>query len=133
MNRTVKFMGVRFLRWSCDDWYSENGTVLRSDKIEHVVLGLLGLLGTLLGIAAYYSLKGLGAPDFEVYFKGLCVWEAIAVLWEIKDGVVPYGNIPPNPPSKGGKRIEGFSFKDLLADNYGFLTAILLFVLWMLI
>lgn len=47
----------------------------------------------------------------------LIILEILGIGWEIKDGLVPYGQM--------GK-IDGFSWKDLIADNVGFLLGFLI-------
>ena len=90
--------------WSEDKWFSTSGTIIKYDKVEHLILGFIGLFVTLLLIPE------IGGCIF--------IWEVIALAWEAKDGFFPYG-----PDGK----IEGFSIKDFIADNAGFIIAIALY------
>jgi hypothetical protein len=90
---------MKFEKWSDDKWLSKNGTILPYDKLEHFFLGTLGLL------ICFYLLGFSLTLSFVIL-------ELLGIAWEIKDGIVPYDD-------KGN--IEGFSWKDLIADNIGFL------------
>jgi hypothetical protein len=96
---------MKFLNWSNDKWLSKNGSILPYDKLEHF---LLAIFGVILGIFIF------NFPIFPV----VLVLEILAILWEIKDGIVPYDK------EKG--LMEGFSWKDLIADNMGILLGILI-------
>jgi len=99
---------MKFKKWSDDKWLSRNGSILPYDKLEHLLLGALGLL-----ICTY--LLGLSLP------LSLILMEILGIGWEIKDGLVPYNK-------KGD--VEGFSWKDLIADNVGFLFGFLIGLLF---
>ena len=90
---------MKFLKWSDDKWLSKNSSILPYDKLEHLILGALGMF-----IGIYWI-------GFSV-LTSLIILEILGIAWEIKDGLVPYNK-------KGN--IEGFSWKDLIADNVGFL------------
>jgi len=88
---------MKFLPWSEDYWLSTEGKLLPWDKLEHFAAAFLGVW---LGI----SLLGVD--------RELVLYLAIVagVAWEIKDGLVPYSD-------EG--LIQGFSWKDLIADAVG--------------
>lgn len=94
---------MKFKNWSDDKWLSKNGSILPYDKPEHFLLGALGMF-----ICIY--LIGLSL------IISIIIMEILGIGWEIKDGLVPY--------NKEGN-IEGFSWKDLIADNVGFLIGFL--------
>lgn len=94
---------MKFEKWSDDKWLSKNGTILPYDKLEHFFLGALGLL-----IFIYLLSLSL--------IVSLVILESLGIAWEIKDGLIPY--------DKEGN-VEGFSWKDLIADNAGFLIGYL--------
>jgi hypothetical protein len=98
---------LKFKRWSEDKWLSRSGSILPHDKLEHFLLGALGTF-----IAVYWI-------GFTLIIS-LIIWEVLGIGWETKDGLVPY--------DKEGN-IEGFSWKDLIADNAGFLVGFALFYL----
>jgi hypothetical protein len=81
---------MKFIPWHEDKWLSREGTLIPFDKLEHFILGLLGvLLGVLL----------LGILPATMIIISVIV----AVAWEIKDGIFSIG----------------FSWKDLIADIAG--------------
>jgi len=90
---------MKFLKWSEDKWLSKNGTILPYDKLEHLLLGAFGLLSCiyLIGLSLVQS---------------VIILELLGIGWEIKDGLLPNNT----------GNIEGFSWKDLIADNVGFLV-----------
>lgn len=90
---------MKFLKWLEDKWLSRNGTILPFDKLEHLILGAIGLL-----ICIY--LIGLSLV------LSIVILELLGIGWEIKDGLLPNNT----------GNIEGFSWKDLIADNVGFLV-----------
>lgn len=107
---------VKFIEWQEDKWLSREGSVLPFDKIEHFLLGIILALAILLVFSAH-------TPEYPV--GKATIWDFLwfsffAVGWEIKDGLVPL---------KSG-RVQGFSWKDLIADYAGFL--VVFFTLWKL-
>lgn len=90
---------MKFLKWSEDKWLSKNGTILPFDKLEHLLLCAFGLL-----ICIYVI--GLSLV------QSLIILELLGIGWEVKDGLVPTNT----------GNIEGFSWKDLISDNAGFLA-----------
>ena len=98
---------MKFKKWSDDRWLSRSGSILRYDKLEHFLLGGIGIFVTLYWVG--FSL-----------LMSLIIWEILGTVWEIKDGLVPY--------DKEGN-IEGFSWKDLIADNVGFLAGFIVTML----
>lgn len=91
-----------------DSWLTENGMLIRYDKLEHAVLFL---------VAIYYGAKYFG---WHLY-KQSAAWFVLGVLNEIKDALLDYrvyGWI-------GG---EGFSVPDLGANVIGILVGCYLVV-----
>lgn len=89
---------MKILPWQKDRLLSRNGSILPFDKLEHFLLAGGGLY---VGVALF---------NFD-FWASLIVLEIIGIAWELKDGLVPQ-----HQPEK----IEGFSFKDLIANNAGF-------------
>jgi len=92
---------MKFLKWSDDKWHSLQGSYLLSDKAEHFYLALIGSLTTLF---------------FLPLVTTVLIWIAIGTAWEAKDGLFTYD----------GKHIQGFSWKDLIADIFGIVAAIII-------
>lgn len=103
---------MKFLDWNKDKWKSTNGTIIRYDKLEHFLLAFIGLLITYM-VTYYFE------ADLNIYVYEFVVWELIGIGYEIYNGCVAYD----------GVHIEGFSSKDLLADNYGFIAAVIVFLI----
>lgn len=90
---------MKFLDWRDDRWLSRNGNILPYDKLEHFLSYALAMF-----ILIYWiELSPI---------TSLIILELLGIAWEIKDGLVPYND-------KGN--IEGFSWKDLIANNVGLL------------
>ena len=87
-------MNFKFLAWDRDDWISTQGTILKYDKLEHLLLALIGVL------ICVYFLK------IEALLS-LSLILLLGIAWEIKDGLIKDG--------------QGFSRKDLIADFIGIL------------
>lgn len=98
---------MKFKKWSDDKWLSRSGSILPYDKLEHLILGALGI---------FISIYWIGLS----LLTSLIILEVLGIGWEIKDGMFPYNK-------KGD--IEGFSWKDLIADNGGFLLGYMLIYL----
>lgn len=95
---------MKFLDWNKDKWGSCQGSILEKDKLEHFLLAIFGTL-LLLG--------------FNFGALGVILMILLGVGWEIYNGLVPYDKI----------NIQGFSYKDLIADIFGIITGILLFLI----
>jgi len=91
-----------FLDWHKDRWMSRNGSIFIYDKLEHFILGILGA-----------AILCLFLGTWLVFLFGILA----SVLWEIKDGLLPYNE-------QGN--IEGFSWKDLLAGIAGIIIGLLI-------
>ena len=93
---------IKFKPWHLDKWLSLSGTVIPYDKVEHFILGvILGSFLLLLPVSPFF---------------GLFLFSLAAIGWEIRDGVTPYNS---------AGNIEGFSWKDLIADYAGGLVSLL--------
>lgn len=95
-------MNFKFLSWTQDQWLSKQGTVLKYDKSEHLILSVLGV---------FLLVRVL---KLEIFFSLALVF-LIGIIWEIRDGLIKNG--------------QGFSKKDLIADFAGILIAYFLFYL----
>ena len=89
-------MNFKFLPWDKDDWFSTQGTILKFDKLEHLLLAILGVL-----ILVYFLKVGI--------FLSLALIFLLGILWEIRDGIIKKG--------------QGFSIMDLIADFVGVMVA----------
>ena len=103
---------MKFLRWQDDSFWSENGHILTWDKLEHFIREFLLILLNVFIIKINM-------------LNWVIVVELFGIAWEMKDGLFPYGNERSNP----GRLIEGFSFKDLIANQAGIITGLL--ILWL--
>lgn len=82
----------KFLPWKYDKWNSTDGSILRHDKLEHVIRDG----------ALFWGLGKLGVPA-EWRFVATT---SFAVAWEIRDGFA-------------WRKTDGYSHKDLLAGVAG--------------
>ena len=96
-------MNFKYLPWKQDEWLSKQGTIIKYDKLEHLILSLLGVI-----LFAYIF-------KFEL-FLSFALTFLIGIAWEIRDGLIKNG--------------QGFSRKDLVADFIGLLLAPLIFILF---
>jgi len=63
-----------FRYWHEDSFLSTNGFILKYDKLEHVILGFVGM------IVSYLLFEPKGIQQFFFYWL---IWNGIGVLWEI--------------------------------------------------
>jgi len=107
---------MKFLEWKTDKWLSEQGSVFKYDKLEHFLLSIIGttflFLLFLAGANLFVDLNSIMYSPTTLVFL-FFISSLVGLIWEIKDGIVPYD----------GTHIQGFSWKDLIADTAGvFLT-----------
>lgn len=96
--------GMRKIKyWREDSFLSTNGTILKYDKLEHALLGLFGMMVTLLW------LKPVGIQPIILFWLG---WNLVGLLWEIFQVFVQ------------NQKLE---IKDIAANNIGFVVAGLAF------
>lgn len=81
---------MKIIPWNQDKWLSREGSVLPYDKLEHLILALLGVMGGVLVLK-------ISLPVTMIFIA------ALGLAWEIKDGFYSHG----------------FSGKDFLADIAG--------------
>ncbi len=93
-------MNFKFLPWNQDEWFSTQGTILKFDKLEHLILSVLAVT-----FLVYIV-------NFELFIS-LAITFLIGIAWEIRDGLVKNG--------------QGFSRKDLIADFVGILLVYSIF------
>lgn len=96
-------MNFKFLAWNQDEWFSSQGSILKYDKLEHLLLAVIGV------VICVYFLK------IEVMLS-LSLIFLLGIAWEIKDGLIKNG--------------QGFSRKDLIADFVGILLAYFLIIIF---
>ena len=82
---------------------STQGSILKYDKLEHLILSVIGVLITSLLF------------KIEI-FLSLSLIFMVGITWEIRDGLIKNG--------------QGFSKKDLIADFLGILVGYILVVLF---
>lgn len=89
-------MDFNFLDWDEDEWFSSQGSILKFDKLEHLLLAIIGV------VICFYLLKLDLLLSLSLIFL-------LGIAWEIKDGLIKNG--------------QGFSRKDLIADFAGIMLA----------
>lgn len=94
-------MNFKFLPWNKDEWLSTQGTILKYDKLEHLILAVLGVI-----VFVYIF-------NLELYLS-LALTLLLGIIWEIRDGLIKNG--------------QGFSIKDLIADFAGILISYFIIV-----
>jgi len=111
---------MKFLKWNIDKWLSTQGSIFKYDKLEHLLLSIVGTtiiwflnLGF---INLFLDTSKLSVINFALY-STFIISVFIGFVWEIKDGTKPYD-------SDGN--IQGFSFKDLISDTIGTIISIIL-------
>lgn len=87
---------MKFLPWKDDDWFSRNGCFVPYDKAEHFLR------------ETFTMFIGLFVLSIDTVLWILIV-EVFGILYEMYNGYVP--------PING--KVEGFSWKDLIANNAG--------------
>lgn len=95
---------IKFLPWHLDKWLSQQGSLLPYDKLEHFLLAFIGIF--IFNRVFNWSIK-----------TGIIVALLLGIGWEIKDGILPYDW------ERG--LIQGFSWKDLIADVTGIFTGVI--------
>jgi VanZ family protein len=96
-------MNFKFQPWDQDEWLSSQGSILKYDKLEHLLLSVIGVL------IAVFLLK------IEILLA-LSLMLLLGIAWEIRDGLITNG--------------QGFSIKDLIADFIGVLIGYFFIVLF---
>jgi len=86
---------MKFIPWNQDKWFSRQGSILPWDKLEHLLLGVIGWL------LLFYL---IGLDETQCFILGIIA----AVAWEVRDGF-----------------ITGFSWKDLIAGAAGMVCGFL--------
>ena len=89
---------MKFLKWKDDKFFSKNGSILPYDKLEHLFREAIISI-----ILAYFGVTLIAS---------WILVQAFGIAWEIKDGLIPYKD----------DLIEGFSWKDLIANNVGLIV-----------
>lgn len=97
-------MNKLFKNWEEDSFLSKNGTVLRYDKLEHVLLAFLGMM------LCHFIFKLEGLQQFTLLW---IIWNVIGLAWEFYQLIVKKQLIQP---------------KDLAANTIGLLLSFFLFV-----
>ncbi len=92
---------IKFLPWHLDKWLSQQGSLLAYDKLEHFLAAVISLF--IFNRVFKWSIK-----------TSVIVALLLGIAWEIKDGIIPYDW------DRG--LIQGFSWKDLIADIAGILV-----------
>ena len=63
----------KYQKWADDEWDSQEGSILKYDKLEHFILGFVGYLITRFFLDLHWN---------------ILLWEVIGTGWEIKDSFV---------------------------------------------
>lgn len=93
-----------FKPWHKDKWLSKSGTVIKYDKLEHLILATL----------LFWFWNAM--PILWWCAAGITWW--IGFVWEVKDGIHAYDGI----------NVEGFSWKDLIANTAGIALGYLIYL-----
>jgi hypothetical protein len=96
-------MQFKFQPWDQDKWFSSQGSILKYDKLEHLILSVIGVL------VSVFLLK----IEILLTFSLILL---LGIAWEIRDGLIKNG--------------QGFSKKDLIADFIGLLIGYFLIPLF---
>ena len=96
-------MNFKFQPWDQDEWLSTQGSILKYDKLEHLILSVIGVLIT----ALLFKIE---------IFLSLSLIFMMGITWEIRDGLIKNG--------------QGFSKKDLIADFTGLLIGYFILILF---
>lgn len=91
---------MKFLEWKKDRWFSREGSILPYDKVEHSLLAFSGVL--LLSFFIPFT-NYLPIETNQMFIRTL------GVIWEIINGTIAYDGI----------NVQGFSWKDLIANEAG--------------
>lgn len=94
---------MKWKRWDMDRWGSRHGSLIPWDKLEHLIRETILTAGLLLAF---------GGTSW-VYLPVV----AFGLLYEVYNGIVPYD----------GYAVEGFSFKDELANLGGIALGTLIY------
>ncbi len=89
----------RFKRWRQDSFFSRNGTILKFDKLEHLILGAIGMLITLI----FWHKVTL-----QTFVLLWLLWNGLGIFWEIVQFFTRNDLAEP---------------KDVVANNLGFVLA----------
>lgn len=119
-------------KFAKDHWLTEDGIIIKYDKVEHavfyfVVSLILILLFPAYGWPLFMALLFAGIPPFLLIVG---ILEIIGLLNEIKDGFLDYKSLPKKWRWLGG---DGFSWRDLVSNQWGLLCgtlAALLYPYW---
>ncbi len=85
-----------FLNWREDSFLSRNGSFLVYDKLEHALLGFLGMT---------FSALLFALSSVQVFFLLCLIWNGIGFFWELAQCIINRQLIQP---------------KDIAANNIGF-------------
>lgn len=114
---------MKFLPFSKDRWLSKEGSIIPYDKLEHFLIALIGVIS----IQLSFTYLLLTPSPIVVFLFGslahICMFvRLLGISRELWDSVVPYSMSP--------RQVQGWSWKDLIANEAGIHTAvqILLFI-----
>lgn len=88
-----------FKRWRQDSFFSRNGTILKFDKLEHLILGAIGMFITLI---LWHNVT------LQTFALLWLLWNSLGIFWEFVQFFTRDYLAEP---------------KDVVANNLGFLLA----------
>lgn len=88
-----------FINWRDDSFLSRNGLLLVYDKLEHALLGFLGMT---------FSALLFALSSVQIFFLLWLIWNAVGLAWELAQCIIKKQMIQP---------------KDIAANNIGFLLS----------
>jgi VanZ family protein len=97
-------MAKLFVSWKDDSFFTKQGSILKYDKLEHAILGFLGMLLT----HYLFRLSGI-----QYYFLAWLIWNLIGIIWESYQYLV---------------QKQSIQIKDIAANNIGFFLSIIFFL-----
>ena len=113
---------MKFLPWQEDLWLSKQGNFLTFDKLEHLLIALVGLI-------LLHSFAPLlqQLPIVGFIFPTSLLWQMmfirlLGISREIYDGLFPY--------DRKRNLVQGWSWKDLIANEAGISLAGVLIVIF---
>lgn len=108
---------IKRLKWSEDYWLSREGSLLPWDKLEHFLLALA--TSSIIPHISY--LHVLSGHELVILVLTALLSTFVGLWWENRDGKVPYDD---------AGNIQGFSIKDVVANQAGIVLGLLV-NLWM--
>lgn len=113
---------MKFLPWQEDLWLSKQGNFLTFDKLEHLLIALTGVI-----LLHFFAAHLQHIPFIGFIFPTSLLWQMmfirlLGISREIYDGLFPY--------DRKRNLVQGWSWKDLIANEAGISLAGVLIVIF---